>query len=98
MHSPVAFTPTFDKFKGQSCEGAFLHVVDRQAFRPLLTGLAVWQAARALSEGKFAWRADAYEFVDKIPAFDLLCGTAQVRERIEAGRPLSSLVEGSTPS
>ncbi len=91
---PVAFTPTFDKFKGQSCEGAFLHVIDRHAFQPLLTGLAVWQAARALSGGAFAWRADAYEFVDKVPAFDLLCGTAQVRERIEAGRPLSSLVEG----
>lgn len=91
---PAAFTPTFDKFTGQSCEGAFLHVTDREAFRPLLTGLAVWQTARALSGGKFAWRADAYEFVDRIPAFDLLCGSAQVRERIEAGRPLRDLVEG----
>jgi len=91
---PVAFTPTFDKFAGQSCEGAFLHVTDRQAFLPLLTGLAVWQTARALSAGRFAWRADAYEFVDRVPAFDLLCGTAQVRERIEAGLPLQALVEG----
>jgi len=91
---PVAFTPTFDKFTGQSCEGAFLHVTDRQAFRPLLTGFAVWQTARALSGGKFAWRADAYEFVDKVPAFDLLCGTAQVREGIEAGQTLAQLVAG----
>ncbi len=91
---PVAFTPTFDKFTGQSCEGAFLHVTDRQTFRPLLTGLAVWQTARALSKGNFAWRADAYEFVDQVPAFDLLCGTAQVREGIEAGLDLGKLVEG----
>ena len=91
---PVAFTPTFDKFAGQSCEGAFLHVTDRDAFRPLLTGLAVWQTSRALSCGRFAWRAHAYEFVDRVPAFDLLCGTAQVRERIEGGLPLASLVEG----
>jgi uncharacterized protein YbbC (DUF1343 family) len=91
---PVAFTPTFDKFSGQSCEGAFLHVVDRDAFRPLLTGFGVWQTARALSGGKFAWRADAYEFVDQVPAFDLLCGTSQVREGIEADLPLSRLVEG----
>ncbi len=91
---PVAFTPTFDKFTGQSCEGAFIHVTDRHAFQPLLTGLAVWQTARALSGGKFQWRADAYEFVDKVPAFDLLCGTAQVREGIEAGLPLAELVRG----
>src|SRR5262249_31647614 len=25
---PVAFTPTFDKHKGVSCEGAFIHVTD----------------------------------------------------------------------
>lgn len=91
---PVAFTPTFDKFTGQSCEGAFIHVTDRLAFRPLLTGFAVWQTARALSHGKFAWRADAYEFVDRVPAFDLLCGTAQVREGIEAGLPLEKLTDG----
>lgn len=90
----VAFTPTFDKFTGQSCEGAFIHVTDRAAFLPLLTGFAVWQTARSLSQGRFAWRADAYEFVDRVPAFDLLCGTAQVREGIEAALPLSRLVEG----
>lgn len=91
---PVAFTPTFDKHRGESCEGAFLHVTDRRAFRPVLTGLAVVQAARELSGGRFAWRADAYEFVDSVPAFDLLCGTARVREGIEAGWPLARLVEG----
>jgi uncharacterized protein YbbC (DUF1343 family) len=91
---PVAFTPTFDKFKGQSCEGAFLHVTDRDAFKPLLTGLACWQTARSLSNGAFAWRADAYEFVDKVPAFDLLCGTDQVRKAIEAGASLAELTVG----
>ncbi len=91
---PIAFTPTFDKFTGQSCEGAFLHVTDRLSFRPVLTGFAVWQTARSLSSGRFAWRADAYEFVDRVPAFDLLCGTAQVREGIEAGLGLDQLVAG----
>lgn len=88
------FTPTFDKFKGVSCNGAFMHVTDRQAFRPLLTGIAIFRAAYRLGGKDFAWRADAYEFVEDVPAFDLLCGNASVREGIEAGAPLSQLVAG----
>jgi uncharacterized protein YbbC (DUF1343 family) len=94
---PCAFTPTFDKWKGQSCEGAFIHVTDRQAFRPLLTGIAVFQACFDLGADDFAWRADAYEFVEDVPAFDLLCGTDQVRTGYEAHRPLEALLEGFEP-
>jgi uncharacterized protein YbbC (DUF1343 family) len=91
---PVAFTPTFDKFAGRSCEGAMIHVASREAFRPLLTGIAIVKVARELWPEAFAWRADAYEFVQDVPAFDLLCGTSQVREGIEAGASLERLVEG----
>jgi uncharacterized protein YbbC (DUF1343 family) len=91
---PCSFTPTFDKFQGVSCQGAFLHVTDRRAFDPFVTGIAVFQTCRRLGGDNFAWRADAYEFVDDIPAFDLLCGTAKVREGIEAGWPLEKIVGG----
>jgi uncharacterized protein YbbC (DUF1343 family) len=84
---PVHFTPTFDKHKGVSCAGAFLHVVDASAFRPLRTGLAAVATARALVPGAFAWRADAYEFVSDRAAFDLLCGTDAVRLLLEEGAP-----------
>jgi uncharacterized protein YbbC (DUF1343 family) len=90
----ASFTPTFDKYKGVSCNGAMIHVVDRERFRPLLTALAIVKVARELGGEKFQWRADAYEFVEDIPAFDLLCGTDEVRRRLEAGRPLADLVEG----
>lgn len=91
---PLHFTPTFDKHCGVSCAGAMMHVTDREAFRPLLTGLAIFLNAYALGGKAFAWRADAYEFVDKVPAFDLLCGTNTVREGIEAGASLGRLYEG----
>ncbi len=91
---PCSFTPTFDKFKGESCEGAFIHVTDPQAFLPLRTGIAVFQACHELGGKDFAWRADAYEFVEDVPAFDLLCGTDQVRLGYEAGHPLDALVDG----
>ncbi|WNG48046.1 DUF1343 domain-containing protein [Archangium minus] len=91
----VGFTPTFDKYKGESCNGAFIHVTDRDSFLPLRTGIAIFQALYELGKGSgFAWREDAYEFVDDVPAFDLLCGTDQVRKGIEAGWPLDRLLEG----
>ncbi|MBE2251554.1 MAG: DUF1343 domain-containing protein [Myxococcus sp.] len=91
---PCSFTPTFDKFQGVSCEGAFLHVTDRRAFDPFVTGIAVFGACRELGGSSFAWRADAYEFVDDIPAFDLLCGTAAVRKGLEKGWPLARITAG----
>jgi uncharacterized protein YbbC (DUF1343 family) len=84
---PVHFTPTFDKHRGVSCAGAFLHVVDSRAFRPVRTGLATLYAARALGPNDFSWRKDAYEFVKDKSAFDLLCGTEVVRHALEAGAP-----------
>lgn len=89
-----SFTPTFDKHQGESCSGAFIHVTDRRAFRPLRTGIAVVRAAYQLGGASFRWRTDAYEFVDQIPAFDLLCGTDQVRRGIEEGWALSRILEG----
>jgi uncharacterized protein YbbC (DUF1343 family) len=91
---PCSFTPTFDKWKGQSCEGAFIHVTDPRTFLSLRTGVAIFQACFDLGGKDFAWRADAYEFVKDVPAFDLLCGTDQVRSGIEKGLPLDSLFEG----
>lgn len=91
---PVGFTPTFDKYRGQSCNGLFIHVTHREAFLPLRTGIAIFQALREVGEGHFGWREDAYEFVEDVPAFDLLCGTDQVRRGIEAGWGLERLMEG----
>ena len=89
-----AFTPTFDKFHGESCNGAFIHVVDRNAFRPVRTGIAIFKALHDLHPRQFAWRADAYEFVEDVPAFDLLCGTDRVRKGIVEGWNLDRLLDG----
>src|SRR5688500_16102363 len=67
---PAVFTPQFQKHAKQACGGVQLHVVDREAFRPYLTGVAFVKACRDVAPGEFRWRTRAYEFVDKIPAFD----------------------------
>ncbi|MCB9563818.1 MAG: DUF1343 domain-containing protein [Kofleriaceae bacterium] len=88
---PVVFTPMFQKHARVACGGVQLHVTDPRGFRPYLTGVAVLRAAHAQDPARFAWRTRAYEFVDRIPAIDLLCGSAAVRDGIDAGAALADL-------
>lgn len=82
---PVRFLPAFHKHAGAECQGVQLHVTDRHAFRPVLTGVAFLCAARARDPDRFRWREEPYEFVSDRPAIDLLAGGPGLREAIEAG-------------
>ena len=82
---PVYFVPTWDKHRGAGCAGAFLHVTDPAVFPSVRTGLAVVAEGRRRGGPDFQWRAEAYEFVTDVPAFDLLCGNARVRQALEDG-------------
>ncbi len=82
---PAWFRPMFQKFAGQDCGGVQLHVTDRDAFRPVRTGLAVLAVMRELSGTWFAWRTEEYEFVSDRPAIDLLFGSDRERLALEAG-------------
>lgn len=88
---PVSFQPTTDKHAGQRCHGVALHVTEREAFQPFRTGLACVAHARTLTPTEFSWRTEAYEFVEGVPAFDLLAGSARERMAIERGEPLSRM-------
>jgi uncharacterized protein YbbC (DUF1343 family) len=88
---PASFTPLWDKHAGVRCHGVEVHVHDAEAFRPVRTGLACVLQARAQEPGRFRWRHEAYEFVQGVPAFDLLCGSSREREGIEAGATLRDL-------
>jgi uncharacterized protein YbbC (DUF1343 family) len=82
---PASFVPTWDKHAGVRCHGVELHVHDPAAFRPFRAGLACVVRARQQDPVRFRWRTEPYEFVDGVPAFDLLCGSARERTAIEAG-------------
>jgi uncharacterized protein YbbC (DUF1343 family) len=88
---PLVFTPTFQKHGRTPCGGVQLHVTDRRAFLPYLTGVALLRAARQLWPREFAWRTRAYEFVDQHPAIDLLTGGDEVRAGIDGGASLAEL-------
>jgi uncharacterized protein YbbC (DUF1343 family) len=90
---PAYFKPTFHKHAGKTCGGVQLHVADRERFRPYRTGVACLWAVYQLYPRDFQWRARAYEFVEHVPAFDLLVGNARLRAQIEAGAPLVEIME-----
>jgi uncharacterized protein YbbC (DUF1343 family) len=91
---PVGFTPTWDKHEGRLCHGVEVHVHDPESFRPFRTGLACVAVARAQDPERFAWRTETYEFVEGVPAFDLLCGSDRERRAIEAGDGWRELARG----
>jgi len=85
---PCYFTPTFQKHAGKVCGGVEVHVLDRRRIDAFYAYLILIEKARAQNERKFAWRKPPYEYETVKPPIDILCGTAEVREAIEAGRPI----------
>ncbi len=83
---PCYFTPTFQKHAGAVCGGVEVHLKDRSKVDAFLAYLILIEKARAQNPKKFAWRKPPYEYEFKKPPIDILCGTSEVREAIEAGR------------
>ncbi|MBW2457477.1 MAG: DUF1343 domain-containing protein [Deltaproteobacteria bacterium] len=90
---PVSFVPTFHKHAGEVCQGAQIHVVDPVAFRPVATYVAMIALAHAQAPDRFRFRTERYEYVDDVPAFDLLTGSAEARQRIEGGDEPRAIAE-----
>jgi uncharacterized protein YbbC (DUF1343 family) len=82
---PITFLPTFHKHARQACGGVHVHVTEPRAFRPVEAYLTLIALARAQAPERFAFRTERYEFVDDVPAFDLLMGSAGAREAMLAG-------------
>ena len=81
----ASFRPMFQKHANQTCQGLQMHVTDRDAFRSVLVSTCVISACLELFPNGFGWRDEAYEFVEDVPAIDLLFGDAQAREKLERG-------------
>ena len=85
------FRPTFQKWAGQTCGGVQIHVTDREAFTPVIVGIAMVKTAYDLYPEHFQWKQEAYEYVfDKNP-FDVVSGTDTIRKQIEGGVSLPEI-------
>ena len=92
----TTFRPTFQKHAGQICGGVQIHVTDARSFRPYATYLALVALARRQDPLAFAFRTAPYEFRDDVPAFDLLTGSAEARERILHDEAPQTIVDAIT--
>ena len=69
------FQPTFQKFAGQLCGGAQLHILDRDRFAPFATGVEIIKCIREMWSDQFAWKQPPYEYeASKLPIEILLGG------------------------
>jgi uncharacterized protein YbbC (DUF1343 family) len=82
---PLTFQPMFHKHAGKVCGGVELHVLNPSAFHPVRAYLSLVTLAYRQSAAAFRFRTERYEFVDGVPVFDLLTGSAAAREAIVAG-------------
>ena len=71
-----SFTPSFSKYMGSLCEGAQLHVVDRNDYQPLRTTLEILATIMEMYPGRIRYYEDY---------FDRVMGTASVREALQKG-------------
>jgi uncharacterized protein YbbC (DUF1343 family) len=90
---PAVFEPTFHKHAKQACGGCQIHVLDRDAFRPVLVGVALIDMFRRFDREKFAWRQPPYEYEHHKMPFDILAGSDTLRRQIEAETPLAEIAQ-----
>lgn len=81
---PCSFEPTFQKHAELLCGGAQLHVIDRDAFKPVETAVAILYSVRQLAQ-EFDWRPPPYEYETEKMPIDILWGNDKLRSAIDAG-------------
>jgi len=85
------FTPTFNKFSGELCGGAQIHITDREKFKPFKTAVAIILTIKELYPHVDLWRKPPYEYeFEKLP-FDILSGSDKLRKDIEKGIKLKEM-------
>ncbi len=88
---PVVFEPTFQKHAKQACGGCQIHVLDRQEFRAVESAVAVLVEIRMQNPSAFQWRQPPYQYEHEKLPFDILAGSSQLRQQIEAGLPVRTM-------
>jgi beta-N-acetylhexosaminidase len=88
---PVNFIPTSSKHAYQACQGVQVHVTDRETFDSILSGLHLIAACREQAPVEFSFLDSSWE--GRKPHFDLLAGSAHLRQGLEASEPVHVLAQ-----
>lgn len=79
---PLAFEPTFDKWKGMRCFGFQLHLTDYEKFRPVLFALRLLQLIKRMHQ-EFEFPHLPYEFERERRPIELLIGRRAILENFD---------------
>ncbi len=90
---PARFRPAFGKHAGRVCGGVEVHVLDREAVRPVELGVLLLATIHERFPEAFGWREQPYEFVSDVPAIDLLTGSSAVRLALEGDGLMEPILE-----
>lgn len=90
---PAVFEPTFQKHARVPCGGCQIHVLDRAAFKPVLTGVALIDEIRAADPASFAWKPPPYEYEHDQQPIDVIAGAKWFRHAIDAGERAESIAK-----
>jgi uncharacterized protein YbbC (DUF1343 family) len=88
---PISFQPTFQKHANALCNGAQIHVTDREKFKPFKTGVAILKAIHNTYPREFKWKEPPYEYEEVLLPIDILAGTYRLRNDIESWADLNSM-------
>jgi uncharacterized protein YbbC (DUF1343 family) len=89
----AVFEPTFQKHSKQPCGGCQIHVLDRSDYLDVESAVAILIEIRSQNPAKFQWRQPPYEYeLEKLP-FDILAGSSELRQQIEAGMPVPGIYD-----
>lgn len=93
----IEFLPTFQKHAQTHCGGAFVHVLDRDTFKPVITGIAMIKAAFDMYPDDFKWKNPPYEYEYERNPFDVIAGTTKLREAFEYKTSLEDIQRSWKP-
>jgi uncharacterized protein YbbC (DUF1343 family) len=84
---PISFVPTTSKHEGTGCEGVQIHLLDREAVRPVTVGVTLLWTGRQIWPSEFQWLSSAGRF-----KVDRLAGSDALRHAIDTSVALEHIV------
>lgn len=92
---PTRFTPSFDKWAGESCGGVSLLVVDRQSLRPYQTTVNLLACVMSQHAEHFRWLEPPYEYEQHLAPIDIISGSDRLRQALNAAATHDAIAQAT---
>ncbi len=96
---PIAFEPTFDKWKGQRCYGFQIHLLDYSRFKPVEFALRLLKMIKD-NYSNFEFLEIPYEFEERLKPIEILIGNRKVLQWLngDINHPIEELLKENLDS